>query len=90
MVEGDAGTGKTHTMRRTIPGIDRPGVFLAPSASASRGTLRDQGFPNADTIARVNCDAGFREQARNGYVYIDERPWPASTTSRPSSTTPAN
>ena len=74
MVEGSAGAGKTHAMRCTIPGIDLPGVFLAPSASASRGTLREEGFANADTIARFNSDPGFREQARNGYIYIDEAP----------------
>lgn len=74
MIEGDAGTGKTQTMQRTIPGIDRPGVFLAPSASASRGTLREKGFTNADTIARFLTDEKFREQARGGYIYVDEAP----------------
>lgn len=74
MIEGDAGTGKTQTMQRTIPGIDRPGVFLAPSASASRGTLREKGFTNADTIARFLVDQKFREQARGGFIYIDEAP----------------
>ncbi|MDZ4858038.1 MAG: MobF family relaxase [Candidatus Hydrogenedentes bacterium] len=74
MIEGDAGTGKTTTMQRTIPGIDKPGVFLAPSASASRGTLREKGFENADTIARFLVDDRFRAQARDGYIYIDEAP----------------
>ena len=74
MIEGDAGTGKTQTMQRTIPGIDMPGIFLAPSASASRGELRDKGFTNADTLARFMLDEKFREQARNGYIYIDESP----------------
>jgi hypothetical protein len=74
MIEGDAGTGKTQTMQRTIPGIDKPGVFLAPSASASRGTLRGMGFTNADTIAMFPANNDFREQARDGYIYIDEVP----------------
>ena len=74
MIEGDAGTGKTQTMQRTIPGIDKPGVFLAPSASASRGTLREKGFTNADTIAKFLENKDFREQARDGYIYIDEAP----------------
>ncbi len=74
LVEGDAGTGKTDAMKVTIPGIDRPGVFLAPSASASRGTLREKGFTNADTIARFLTDEKFSEQARGGYIYIDEAP----------------
>jgi conjugative relaxase-like TrwC/TraI family protein len=74
MIEGDAGTGKTEAMKVTIPGIDKPGVFLAPSASASRGTLREKGFRNADTIARFLVDEKFRQQARDGYIYIDEAP----------------
>ena len=72
MIEGDAGTGKTDAMKVTIPGIDKPGVFLAPSASASRGTLREKGFGNADTIARFLTDESFRRQAKDGYIYIDE------------------
>jgi conjugative relaxase-like TrwC/TraI family protein len=74
LIEGDAGTGKTDAMKVTIPGIDRPGVFLAPSASASRGTLREKGFENADTIKRFLTDDTFSEQARKGYIYIDEAP----------------
>jgi conjugative relaxase-like TrwC/TraI family protein len=74
MIEGDAGTGKTQTMQATIPGIDKPGVFLAPSGSASRGTLREKGFTNANTIAMFKADARFREQAKGGFVYIDEAP----------------
>ena len=73
MIEGDAGAGKTDAMKVTIPGIDKPGVFLAPSADASRGVLREKGF-NADTIARFLIDEKFREQARGGYIYIDEAP----------------
>jgi conjugative relaxase-like TrwC/TraI family protein len=74
LIEGDAGTGKTDAMKVTIPGIDKPGVFLAPSASASRDTLREKGFANADTIARFLVDPRFREQARDGFIYIDEAP----------------
>ncbi len=74
LIEGDAGTGKTDAMKVTIPGIDKAGVFLAPSASASRGTLREKGFKNADTIARFLVDGEFQQQAKDGYIYIDEAP----------------
>ena len=74
LVEGDAGTGKTDTMKVTIPGIDLPGLFLAPSASASRGTLREKGFTNADTIARFLKDETFQQQAKGGFIYVDEAP----------------
>lgn len=76
-IEGDAGTGKTQTMQLSIPGVKRPGVFLAPSGSASRGTLREKGFANADTIAMFKSNPELREQARGGYVYIDEAPMAA-------------
>lgn len=74
MVEGDAGTGKTDAMRLTIPGIDKPGVFLAPSATASRGELRSKGFKNADTLAQFLLNEKFQNQARDGFIYIDEAP----------------
>ncbi len=77
VIEGDAGTGKTQTMQATVPGVEKPGVFLAASGSASRGTLREKGFKNANTIAMFKANARFREQARGGYVYIDEAPMAA-------------
>ncbi len=77
LIEGDAGTGKTETMKATIPGVDKPGVFLAPSGSASRGTLREKGFANANTIAMFKADPKLREQAKDGYVYVDEAPMAA-------------
>jgi hypothetical protein len=79
MIEGDAGTGKTQTMQVTIPGVEKPGVFLAPSGAASRGTLRDKGFSNADTIAMFKANPKLRDQAKGGYVYIDEAPMAALT-----------
>ena len=76
LIEGDAGAGKTDAMKVTIPGIDKAFgcVPYAPSASASRGTLREKGFRNADTVARFLVDKRFREQARDGFIYIDESP----------------
>lgn len=80
MINGDAGSGKTSAMHVSIPGIDKPGVFLAPSADASRGVLREQGFSNADTVHRFLNDRDFAEKARGGYVYIDEAPLMGSKT----------
>ena len=72
LIRGAAGTGKTHTMRTTIAGIDRPVVVLAPSAEASRGVLRTEGFEDADTVARFLQDEKFQQQARNGVIWVDE------------------
>ena len=60
LIRGAAGTGKTHTMKATIAGIDRPVVVLAPSADASRGVLRKEGFDEADTVARFLIDEKFQ------------------------------
>jgi hypothetical protein len=74
VVEGDAGTGKTDALQVVIPGIETPGVMLAPSADASRGVLRSKGFSNADTLARFLQDKEFQEQARGGFILLDEAP----------------
>lgn len=72
LIRGAAGTGKTHTMKATIAGIDRPVVVLAPSAEASRGVLRKEGFAEADTVARFLIDEKFQEKARGGVIWVDE------------------
>lgn len=72
LIRGAAGTGKTHTMKATIAGIDRPVVVLAPSAEASRGVLRKEGFSEADTVARFLIDEKFQEKARGGVIWVDE------------------
>jgi len=79
MIEGDAGSGKTTGMQIAIPGVSKPGVFLAASATASRGELRDRGFKNADTITQFLINPKFQEQARDGYIYVDEAPLAALT-----------
>jgi conjugative relaxase-like TrwC/TraI family protein len=72
LIRGAAGTGKTHTMKATIAGLDRHAVVLAPSADASRGVLRSEGFTSADTVARFLIDEKFQEQARDGVIWVDE------------------
>ena len=74
VVEGDAGTGKTEALQVAIPGINTPGVILAPSADASRGVLRSKGFSNADTLAKFLQDKEFQQQARGGFILLDEAP----------------
>jgi conjugative relaxase-like TrwC/TraI family protein len=51
LIKGGAGTGKSHLMQRAIAGTGKPVVVLAPSADASRGELRSQGFGDANTVA---------------------------------------
>ncbi len=75
MLRGGAGTGKTRMMEATVAAIRQGGheVFtFAPSAEASRGVLRSEGFANADTVERLLTDKDLRQQVRGQVVWIDE------------------
>src|ERR1019366_532572 len=72
LIGGAAGTGKTRTMREAVGGIDKPVIVLAPSAEASRGVLRKEGFAEADTVARFLIDDRIQEKARGGVIWVDE------------------
>jgi conjugative relaxase-like TrwC/TraI family protein len=75
MIRGSAGVGKTTLMQEAVEAIQRGGhrvLTLAPSADASRGVLRKEGFANADTVARFLVDREMQEQARGQVVWIDE------------------
>jgi len=81
-IRGAAGTGKTHLMRSTIAAIENgasdPNGFyskvfvFAPSAQASRGTLRGEGFSNAETLERLFVDEKLQRQVRGQVLWVDE------------------
>jgi conjugative relaxase-like TrwC/TraI family protein len=74
-LRGGAGTGKTRLMQETISAIRQGGhevYTFAPSAEASRGVLRSEGFANADTVERLLTDEKMREQVKGQVVWIDE------------------
>ncbi len=75
LLRGIAGTGKTTLTREAVAQMEERGVrvaMLAPSALASRGVLREEGFDEADTLARFLCDERMQEKAKNGVVWLDE------------------
>ena len=75
LIRGAAGTGKTALMQETIEAITAAGmrvVTLAPSATASRGVLRAEGFRDAETVARFLVDERLHGQARNQVMWVDE------------------
>jgi conjugative relaxase-like TrwC/TraI family protein len=75
IVRGAAGVGKTSLMQEAVEAIQDSGtkvVALAPSANASRGTLREAGFAEADTVARFLLDEKLQQQAKGQLVWIDE------------------
>ncbi len=75
LVRGGAGVGKTTLMKEVVAGIEEHGtkVFaFAPSASASRGTLREEGFAGADTLASLLQGREARERVKGGVIWVDE------------------
>ena len=72
MIRGGAGTGKTRMMTQAVDGINAPVVVLAPSAEASRGVLRREGFADADTVAAFLDQPEMQKKAKDGVIWIDE------------------
>jgi conjugative relaxase-like TrwC/TraI family protein len=75
VVRGAAGVGKTTLMQEAVETIEAAGtkVFaFAPSADASRGVLRDAGFKDADTVARLLVDEKLQRQVAGQLIWIDE------------------
>jgi hypothetical protein len=74
-VAGDAGVGKTTFMVECAGGIENRGhrvSVFAPTAQASRGTLREEGFPRAETVAKFLFDKELQEKARGSVALVDE------------------
>ena len=75
LIRGAAGVGKTSMLQEMAEGIEATGkkVFaFAPSADASRVTLRQDGFQDADTVARLLIDEKLQEQIKGQVILIDE------------------
>ena len=75
LVRGAAGTGKTTLMREAVEGIEEGGhqvVVLAPSAGASRGVLRGEGFKDADTVAMFLRSKEMQQKAAGQVIWVDE------------------
>jgi conjugative relaxase-like TrwC/TraI family protein len=72
---GPAGAGKTTMMQEAVAGIEAGGhrVFtFAPSAESSRGTLRKEGFQDAETVAHLLKNESLHPQLRGQVLWIDE------------------
>jgi conjugative relaxase-like TrwC/TraI family protein len=75
LLRGSAGVGKTTLMQETVETIedtDRKVFAFAPSADASRGTLREAGFADADTVAQLLNDEKLQQQIAGQWIWIDE------------------
>ena len=74
-IRGGAGTGKTTAMAELVETIEGQGKqvhVFAPSADASRGTLRQAGFKNAQTVEHYLTNPKLQEKSRGQVIWIDE------------------
>jgi conjugative relaxase-like TrwC/TraI family protein len=75
LLVGAAGAGKTYTMNAVRDVIEKGGKWggaFALSTQASRKNLREAGFPDADTVARLVTDEKLQRSLAGKVVFIDE------------------
>lgn len=74
-VRGAAGAGKTTLMVEAVKQVEATGVKVfafAPSADASRGTLRESGFGDAETVAHLLVNRELQQRVKGNVIWIDE------------------
>ncbi len=75
IIRGAAGTGKTTLMREAVMLMEQAGrkvTVVAPTAQASRGVLREEGFSKAETVAKLLADEQMQQELQNGVLWVDE------------------
>lgn len=75
IIRGRAGTGKTTLMKEAIRLIEMTGhkvTIVAPTAQAARGVLRDEGFDEAETAAKLLSSIDRQDHLLNGVLWVDE------------------
>ncbi len=76
VITGKAGSGKTWSMKEIADGAKAKGIgfhAFAPSASASRGTQREEGFKDATTIAALLQDHRLQLNIKKSdVIWLDE------------------
>lgn len=75
IIRGAAGTGKTTLMKEAVRLFEEAGkkvIPIAPTAQASRGVLREEGFAEAETVAKFLIDKPMQEKIKNNVLWVDE------------------
>lgn len=75
IITGKAGVGKTTLMKEIKIGVLASGKQIyafAPSADASRGVQRADGFQNADTVSSLIQNKDKQPELKNQVLWIDE------------------
>lgn len=75
IIRGRAGTGKTTLMKEYVKKVEAKGkklIVVAPTAQASRGVLKDEGFTDAETVSRLLSDADLHKRLTDAVLWVDE------------------
>lgn len=75
IIRGAAGSGKTRLMTEAVSKMKQAGktvTVLAPTAQASRGVLKDEGFDGAETVAKFLIDKDLQQKIKDQILWIDE------------------
>lgn len=75
IVRGAAGTGKTRMMQQAVECIqdaNKSVSVIAPTAEASRGVLKSEGFEDAETVAKFLIDHALQDKIQGQVLWVDE------------------
>jgi conjugative relaxase-like TrwC/TraI family protein len=75
IIRGAAGSGKTTLMKEAVTKIQEAGkkvIVVAPTAQASRGVLKEEGFQHADTVAQFLVNKKFQDMVKDQVLWVDE------------------
>ncbi|WP_216351071.1 MobF family relaxase [Mucilaginibacter polytrichastri] len=75
IIRGAAGAGKTTLLKEAVQHIKNSGkkvTLVAPTAQASRGVLAQEGFANAETVAKLLVDKEMQESLYGQVLIVDE------------------
>ena len=75
IIRGAAGSGKTTLMQEAVKHMEAAGkkvTVVAPTAQASLGVLKDEGFEQADTVAKLLVDKEMQHQLTGQVLWVDE------------------
>jgi len=75
IVRGGAGTGKTELTKEVATLFNSAGknvTIVAPTGQASRGVLRDEGFKDAETVAKLLENKQMQDDLKDQVLIVDE------------------
>jgi conjugative relaxase-like TrwC/TraI family protein len=75
IIRGAAGSGKTTLLKEAVKLIEQAGkkvTIVAPTAEASKGVLVEEGFKDANTVAKLLVDKKQQDALTHQVLWVDE------------------